>query len=585
MRAVLALIVVVALLNAVDAQYCDGYNVTTNIGFNTTRQCPYGYVADRAQGKCWTVRQVINNFLLAPCHQNSDCYPVGASLSTLAQVNLVCGTDNLCGWSKTRAIGDSCTSNSNCYQYTGLSTTVGCDKSTKKCAITTPVYTANLNDKCNYVDGATSVACVQPMLTCSNFIPSSGSVNGTCTSLLDFGATCKTATNLCRTDGFCINVNSTYATCQASKKSISQSCVQDADCAQTPTLAYCNSNSKTCAAYQPLYATCNTTTSCTSGTYCTSINGTFTCVLPPYSNETCWAGTPSCATGLSCITGLSYGSRCFFGNLTDPCNTDAQCKTGSVCMNLYNGPNSVCVSQVGVGQNCSAGSNMCLSPLMCMGAPTSAMTCVAPVALGQACDPVSNINPLAPKICAQYLLCSRGLCIQNFTKSVGTFCSQNRDCDTSYCDTVSGRCTQRRLCMSDSDCSVGSSADAVTGQCACNGGGDNMGQCILTNCGKQKAALLTCLNTLNPYQNYSFGFDTLPTAFVPFLDTQSSFYTKCLQVHADYVTCQAIMNKWGAPSVGLGDLINYNLNVSPAATVAVSFMSVVVFIMSTVMLL
>jgi hypothetical protein len=116
----------------------------------------------------------------------------------------------------------------------------------------------------------------------------------------------------------------------------------------------------------------------------------------------------------------------------------------------------------------------------------------------------------------------------------------------------------------------------------------------MNNCGKPSKALRDCLNPLiyTLYANTSFFVDDFFTplerqysaqrAF--FLDSGSSFYSKCSGQHADYVRCRGLMAKWAAPAVPLGDFINYDLaTISASSSVSVSFVVMIAFVMSVFM--
>jgi hypothetical protein len=141
------------------------------------------------------------------------------------------------------------------------------------------------------------------------------------------------------------------------------------------------------------------------------------------------------------------------------------------------------------------------------------------------------------------------------------------------------------MCRTSAQC--GSDPLFGTFDCVCSSGVENLGQCVLNNCQKQQRSLMDCLNPLyfDPYANASSYQFVLPPQFA-WLDSQSSLYTKCQGKHNDWVRCQGMMAKWGAPSVGLGDLINYDLStISASSTVSASITVMVAFIMSVFLLL
>jgi hypothetical protein len=552
MRAVVIGIVIVSVCSLVNAQFsqCYGYNMTLNIRDTTTSMCPYGFVPDLNQGRCLTYRQLVNNFLNAPCNLNSDCGPLAINPFFGGGQIFSCGVKKVCTWSQTRMVGDPCSVNTNCYSG-------ACSKSNFTCVPgLTTVTTAGYLDRCNYIDYSNYITC-QPQYYCQQTNPN---IPGNCQPLLNYGQTCGiNIPTQCITGAICYN-----NTC-STLRTLGQTCSMTSQCSQSQGAAYCNSATGVCMAYQPAGAGCNYTYLCTSGTNCvfspTTQQGT--CMNPSGNNGTCgnYPYTNVCQAGLTCVNGYcsgnNYGNPCTATGIVD---VDTCIKPNLLCVNGF------CVNKVGIGGNCTYSPAYCLPGLLCYN-----NTCIAPQTAGQPCDPTGFINPLQPLFCNASLQCSRGICIQSYSLSLGSYCAQSSDCDSSYCDPMLSICTRRQLC----------STSTPTCTCVCNGGLQNLGQCIMDTCNKQRNDLVNCLNGLG----YTITTNQL-AANDAWLDSVSSYYTKCQAQHSAFVTCEATMSKWGAPSMPQGDVINYDLSgISSATTLTSSMMIIFAIIVSALLLL
>jgi len=344
-----------------------------------------------------------------------------------------------------------------------------------------------------------------------------------------------------------------------------QTCFSTSQCSQSGAPLYCNGNTGTCLTFQALGQGCNTTYPCIAGINCVTDATQMivqTCTAPAAYNQSCgFQPLNQCATNLTCI-----GSLCS-GNMAGmPCsgnNVQGTCNSGLICIQ-GNGPN-YCAPQVGITGNCTLTANLCLTGLLCYN-----NTCIQPQTAGQPCDPTGFINPLNPLSCNSSLQCTRGFCIVPYSLSVGTLCARDSDCDTAYCDPLYSVCSRRKLCTSS----------AAGCSCVCNSGRENLGQCIMDNCANYRTNLYTCLTN----KGYSIAQASISQIYA-WLDSSSLFYQQCQQQHQQYVICEATMYKWGAPSLALGDNINYNLAaVSGANTLTQSFMLIVAVVISIVLM-